>query len=64
MNRKGKKLEPKLRLDMSFDEALSRFVATKPDEVEESIRRAKGKKPPGSDPPRRPAPTGRKRKPA
>jgi hypothetical protein len=33
--------EPPLRLDMPFDEALKRFIATKPEEVEESIERSK-----------------------
>lgn len=49
-----KKLEPPLRLDIGFEDALSRFVATKPKEVEESIERAKKKRPPGNDPPRGP----------
>lgn len=31
---KGKKLEPPLYLDMSTDEALGRFIQTKPEEVE------------------------------
>jgi hypothetical protein len=47
-------MEPPLKLDMSFDEALSRFVATKPEEVDESIERSKAKKPPQDKPPRRP----------
>jgi len=46
MTNKGKKLEPPLKLDMDFGEALRRFVQTKPKEVEESIERAKQKKPP------------------
>ena len=46
MNQRGKKLEPKLKLDMPFDEALERFAQTKPKEVERSIERAKQKKPP------------------
>jgi hypothetical protein len=41
MANKGKKLEPPLRLDMSFDETLSRFAATKPKEVDDSIAKAK-----------------------
>jgi hypothetical protein len=45
MNAKGRKLEPKLKLDMPFDEALRRFVQTKPKEVERSIEKAKQKKP-------------------
>lgn len=56
MTNKGKKLEPPLKLDMSFGEALSRFVATKPKEVDEGIERSKTKKPPQDDAPRRPAP--------
>jgi len=51
---KGAKLEPPLKLDMSFGEALSRFVATKPEEVAESVERSKTKKPPQDGPPRRP----------
>lgn len=70
MTRKGKKLEPKLHLDMDFGEALERFIQTKPEEVEEGIKRSKTKKPPGDGTPRRPArskecgktsPSGRKR---
>jgi len=45
MNPRGKKLEPKLKLNMPFDEALRRFAQTKPEEVEKSIKRAKQKKP-------------------
>jgi len=48
-------MEPPLKLDMSFDEAMSRFVATKPEQVDESIKRSKAKKPPQEAPPRRPA---------
>jgi hypothetical protein len=44
----GTKLDPPLRLDMSFEEALGRFVATKSREVEESVDRAK-KKGPGEE---------------
>ena len=54
MTNKGKKLEPPLKLDMSFSEALSRFVATKPAEVDEGIERSKTKRPPQDGPPRRP----------
>ncbi len=46
MNAKGKKLEPKLGLDMPFGEALERFIQTKPKEVERSIERAKQKRAP------------------
>jgi hypothetical protein len=49
MNPRGKKLEPKLKLDMRFDEALARFARTKPSEVDESIARAK----PAETPPKR-----------
>lgn len=62
--RKGDKLEPKLALDMDFAEALERFAQTKPEEVEESIERAKQKRPPGNDPPRRPARKKRGRPPS
>lgn len=44
MNAKGKKLEPKLKLDMPFGEALARFVQTNPKELEKSIERSKQKK--------------------
>lgn len=54
MTRKGRKQDPALGLDMDFEEALSRFVATSPKEVEESIERAKEKKPPQDRAPRRP----------
>jgi hypothetical protein len=33
--------EPPLSLDMPFDEALKRFISTKPEEVEASIKRSK-----------------------
>ncbi len=62
MTNKGKKLEPPLKLDMSFGEALNRFVATKPGEVEESIARSKQKKPPGAEPSGGGASGSRKRK--
>ena len=61
MTNKGKKLEPPLKLDMSFSEALSRFAATKPKEVEEGIERSKTKKPPQDGSPRRPGRTRRQR---
>jgi hypothetical protein len=35
---------------MDPDEALERFIGTKPDEVEASIAKSKRKKPPGSKP--------------
>lgn len=43
---KGTKLEPPLKLDMSFSEAMGRFAVTKPGEVDELIAIAKTKKPP------------------
>jgi hypothetical protein len=55
MTNEGKKLEPPLKLDMGFDEALKRFALTSPKEVEENIAKAKTKKPPQDEPPRRPA---------
>ena len=51
----GKKTEPPFGLDMDFGEALSRFVATNPKEVVDSIGRSKTKKPPQDAAPRRPA---------
>jgi hypothetical protein len=53
MTNKGKKLEPPLKLNMSFGEILARALQTDPKEVEESIERAKTKKPPETVP-RRP----------
>ena len=53
MTNEGKKLEPPLKLDMGFDEALGRFLVTKPSEVAKSIVRSKAKKPPGDESPRR-----------
>ena len=44
---KSTKPEPPFGLDMPFDEALKRFIGTKPAEVEANIKRAKKKKPPG-----------------
>lgn len=45
MNRRGKKLEPKLALDMSFGELLGRLVQADPKEVEESVKRSKQRRP-------------------
>lgn len=53
----GKKYEPRLYLDMDFEEALERFGTTDPKEVKELMKRAKEKKPPGPDEP----PTARPR---
>jgi hypothetical protein len=50
-----RKLESPLKLDLSFGEALSRFVATEPEQIDESIKRSKAKRPPQDAPPRRPA---------
>lgn len=55
MTGSGKKLEPKLSLEMDFGEALERFARTRPKEVAESIERSKTRKPPGEPIPRRPA---------
>jgi hypothetical protein len=55
MKPKPKKLEPKLGLDMPFEEALQRFIQTDPTEVENGIKKSKKKRPPGSK--------GKKRKP-
>jgi hypothetical protein len=53
MTNKGKKMEPPLKLDMSFGELVARTLQTDPKEVDESIERAKTKKPPETVP-RRP----------
>jgi len=44
---KGRKVEPPLKLNMPFDEALRRFAQTDPKEAQASVERAKQKKPPG-----------------
>ncbi len=54
------KREPPLALDMDFAEALARFAQTDPQEVKESIERAKTKKPPGERAARRSPPEGGK----
>lgn len=54
MTGSGKKLEPKLSLEMDFGEALERFARTDPKELAQSIERGKTKKPPGENAPRRP----------
>ncbi len=46
-----RKLEPPLKPDMDFGEALARFTRTLPAEVEESVARSNMKKPPGSETP-------------
>lgn len=60
MTNKGKKLEPPLRLGMNFTEALRRFVATNPEEVDELVAQSKTKRPPQEDTPRRPDPKASK----
>jgi hypothetical protein len=54
IHKKGTKLDPPLKLDMSFAESLERFISTKPKEVDESVERAKTKRPPQDGAPRRP----------
>lgn len=51
---KGIKHPSPFKIKMGFDEALERFIRTKPSEVEENIRRSKTKKPPGSKRKRKP----------
>jgi hypothetical protein len=46
----GKKYEKPLYIDMDFDEALERFGTTDPKEVNESMERAKEKRPPRKKP--------------
>ena len=46
MNPRGKKLEPKLGLDMPFAELVERLMQTDPKEVERSVEKAKQEKPP------------------
>ena len=47
MNPRGKKLEPKLGLDMPFAELVERLMQTDPREVEQSVEKSKQKaKPP------------------
>jgi hypothetical protein len=57
MNPRGKKLEPKLGLNMPFSELVERLVQTDPKEVDKSIERSKR---PNNDEPA--APSARKRK--
>ena len=51
MTDQKRKLEPPLKLDMTFSEALARFVQTVPGEVADSVERSKTKKPPKDKPP-------------
>lgn len=43
MNERGKKLEPKLGINMPFSELMQRILQTDPKEVEASVERAKQK---------------------
>ena len=52
---KGVKQPSPFKIKVGFDEALERFIRTKPSEVEAIIKRGKKEKPPG---------TKRKRKPS
>lgn len=54
-HKRGKKLEPKLGIDMPFGELLGRLVQTDPKEVEASIARSKQKRPAADErsPPKR-----------
>lgn len=52
---KGKKRPSPFKLKLDFDEALERFIRTKPAEVEELIKRSKTKKPPGAKRKRKPS---------
>jgi hypothetical protein len=45
---KGVKHPSPFRIKMGFDQALERFISTKPSEVEALIKRGKKGKPPGS----------------
>lgn len=45
---KGVKHPSPFKIKMGFDEALERFIHTKPGEVETLIKRGKQKKPPGT----------------
>lgn len=45
---KGAKHPSPLKIDMGFDEALERFIGTKPSEVDALIKRGKKGKPPGT----------------
>jgi hypothetical protein len=62
IHKRGTKLDPPLRLDMSFDESLERFIAVKPGEVDESIERSKAKRPPEDGPSGRPLRTKKRPK--
>lgn len=52
---KGVKHPSPFKIKMGFDEALERFIGTKPSEVEAAIKRGKKVKPPGSKTKRKPS---------
>jgi hypothetical protein len=52
---KGVKHPSPFKIKMTFDEALERFIRTKPSEVEENIKRSKAKKAPGGKRKRKPS---------
>jgi len=52
---KGIKHPSPLKIEMDFDEALTRFAETKPSEVEALIKQGKKAKPPGSKKKRKPS---------
>ena len=54
MNPRGKKLEPKLGLNMPFGELVQRLTQTDPKEVEQSVERSKQKKKPARKKRKRP----------
>lgn len=55
-NKRRKRYDDKLHLDMGFAEAMERFAGVKPAEMQANIRKAKKKKPPGGK--KRNAPSG------
>ena len=55
MNADDRKTEAPFGLNIDFGEALERFIGTRPQEVVDSVERAKQKRPPQDAPPRRPA---------
>lgn len=52
---KGVKHPSPLRIDMGADEALERFIATDPKEVDALVEQSKQKSPPGSKRKRKPS---------
>lgn len=55
--------ENKFTLDMPFGEALERFIAVKPSELEANVAASKKKKPPRAKVKKRKAPGGKKKSP-